>query len=72
MRYALVVVLLAACATQQPAARWYKNGATRDDFETDWGYCEAQAVGAPTRDANRIALVLVGCMNGRGWRLVDR
>lgn len=71
MRFAFVVVLLAACAAQ-PTHRWYKNGATSDDFETDWGYCEAQAMGAPTNDANRVALVLTGCMRGRGWRVVDR
>ena len=70
MRYLLIASLLAGCAAPQPPARWYKNGATRDDFETDWGYCEAQAVGAPTSDANRIAIVLVGCMNGKGWRLL--
>jgi hypothetical protein len=66
MRYALIALLLTACATQQ--SRWHKYGATQADFDADDGYCTAQAFQNPG-SAIQVAIVKNGCMRGRGWQI---
>lgn len=68
----VVVLVLAGCAGEpQQTYQWVRPNASFEDLEADRGYCEAQAVAA-TRDIERIALIIGGCMRGRGWTLVDR
>jgi hypothetical protein len=72
MRY-LIVLLLAGCATQ-PQYVWVKPGATEADFNTDVGYCRAQAFGVPGAMGNllQVAAVQSACMQGKGWNTEER
>lgn len=70
MRY-LVVLLLAACATQ-PEYVWERYGASDQDFSMDAGQCRAQAFGAPGMPAMQVALIYSSCMQGRGWSRVPK
>lgn len=69
----LFVLLLAGCATPTQTY-WEKPGASRADFNTDIGYCQAQAFGVPGAMNNllQVAAVQSSCMQGRGWYTVER
>jgi hypothetical protein len=72
MRALLLLLLLAGCAAEpEQSYQWIRPAATIEELEADRGYCEAQAVSA-TRDIERIAIIIGGCMRGRGWTLVER
>ena len=68
-----LLVLLAGCATQSDPV-WVKDGASRADFDSDLGYCRAQAFGVPGAMGNllQVAIVQRSCMEGRGWHLEQR
>jgi hypothetical protein len=70
MRYVLLSLLLAACATKQTF--WEKPGAGQAEFYQDQGQCHAQAFGVTGMNAMQIALVYNGCMRGKGWYQVER
>lgn len=73
MRFAWIV-MLAGCATQQAQYQWMHDaGAGRNEFERDYGYCEAQALAThPALPVERGVGVFAGCMRSKGWRLVER
>lgn len=62
-----IVVLFSACASE-PQPRWTKAGASRQDFEQDYGQCQAQAFSVTGAPLMQVAVVLNGCMRGRGWQ----
>lgn len=66
MRY-LVLILLAGCATD---GGWVKPGTTEQDFITDRGACVAQAYAVP--NPQQQAMILAGCLQGRGWRWQEK
>lgn len=68
MRYALLCLLLAACATPEPPERWRKAGSTQAEFDRDQGYCQAQSFQG-VGSVMQAAIVFNGCMRGRGWQL---
>lgn len=70
MRY-LFVLLLAACATE-PQYRWDRPGATREQLEMEAAQCESSAFAVPNSGEQRITIVYLTCMSGKGWKLVDR
>lgn len=70
MRYLLVLMLLAGCATTERV--WVKNGASEQDFYMDQGQCRAQAFGTPGMYTMQVALVYNSCMQGRGWYTEER
>lgn len=75
MRYTLIVLLLAGCqsAPQQPQYTWQKPGATEDEFNIDQGQCRAQGLGSPFGPMSyQAAAVFMSCMQGKGWRQVQR
>ncbi len=65
MRVALVLALLAGCAT--PDLRWYRDGSTQKEFNVDSGQCRAQAFSVPLGSALQQIIVFEGCMEGKGW-----
>lgn len=73
MRYLIVLLLLAGCATQQPRTVWQKSGSTYAEFQSDSGYCRAQAFGVPGAMGNllQVAIVQRSCMESKGWELVE-
>jgi hypothetical protein len=76
MRYLFVLLLITGCATQPaPQYRWvHDSGAgTQASLDRDFGQCEAQALGAhPLTPTDRGLQIFMGCMAGRGWRMVAR
>lgn len=71
MRY-LIVLMLAGCASQSAQYRWVKPGGTQQELEMASGECEAYTLSSPHRDAERGVAIMLGCMRGKGWRLVER
>jgi hypothetical protein len=63
------LVVLAGCATQ-PQWVWAKQGATEDDFHMDRGQCQAQAFAPGNVNLMQAALIMNGCLKGKGWRQV--
>lgn len=74
MRYALIVLLVAACRTvPEPRYLWTHDTGARDRvmLDRDFGYCEAQALANPFMTTERGMQIFMACMAGRGWRLVQ-
>jgi hypothetical protein len=61
----LITILLAGCATQQYV--WRKSGATQQDFYQDRGQCQAQAFQGGVGSLMQAAIIMNGCMQGKGW-----
>lgn len=72
MRYLLVLLIAAGCATKE--TYWEKPGASSAQFDADMGACRAQAFGVPGAMNNlmQVAIVQSTCMQGRGWQQVER
>lgn len=70
MRYLILLLLLAGCATTE--RQWFKAGATSDDFHAEAGQCRAQALSVTGMDMYQSALVYRSCMAGKGWRVVEK
>jgi hypothetical protein len=72
MRYLVVLMLIAGCATTQ--RYWEKPGASVQEFNADSGQCNAQAFGVPGAMYNQIQVAVVynQCMQGRGWYVVQK
>ena len=70
MKYALLALLLAGCATKQTF--WEKQGAGQNEFYEAQGQCQAQAFGVTGMNAMQVALVYNGCMRGKGWYQVEK
>lgn len=68
MRYLFVLLLMSGCATTEKG--WDKPGATQEEFVQDRGQCVAQAFAAITPFQQQ--MILVGCMQGKGWAWVER
>jgi hypothetical protein len=67
----VISAAIAGCASQpEQQWVWYKQGATQADFETDHGYCTAQAFGNGNVSVMQVAIVQNACLKGRGWRQV--
>jgi hypothetical protein len=66
-----MALVLCACANA-PQYKWQRAGATQDQLTREAGQCEAQAFGIASNDTNRVFVVYSSCMQGKGWRLVDR
>lgn len=70
----LITVAMAAavvgCAADNNAWAWGKPGATQQAFYEDHGQCRAQAFSVPGVTVLQAALVLDGCMQGKGWQRV--
>lgn len=67
MRYTLLLLALAGCATEIPND-WRREGSTPDDLYRDRGQCRAQAISAPyglNQDA--VTAIYRACMEGKGW-----
>lgn len=64
---ALGLLTLAGCATTQDEWHWAKAGGSQQAFAIDHGQCRAQAFGVPGVSLLQAALVLDGCMHGKGW-----
>lgn len=62
--------LLAGCATTETV--WVRNGATQQDFYMDRGQCQAQAFSPGNVSMMQAALVMNGCMQGKGWWQEER
>lgn len=67
----LSLFVLAGCAANQNWA-WDKPNSSEQEFYMDHGQCRAQAFGVPGVSLMQAALVLDGCMNGKGWRRVPK
>ena len=67
----LLALILAGCATQNQSA-WFRSGANQQDFETDKGYCNAQAFSLANGNIYQIAIIQNQCLQGKGWQLVDQ
>lgn len=68
MRVALLVLLLAGCASSKPPPTWYKAGASPADFKIDAGQCRAQAAGgSPNMVPLQMAMIYSACLEGKGW-----
>lgn len=67
----VLLLTLAACATQ-PGMKWTKPGSTGQMFSMDRGQCESHALSVTSASPERVALVFATCMEGKGWRLVER
>jgi hypothetical protein len=66
-----ICTAMAACASEpEQQWVWYKKGATQDDFDTDHGYCTAQAFGNGNVSVLQAAIVQNACLKGKGWRQV--
>lgn len=61
----LASVLLAGCATQQFV--WRKAGANSEDYYRDRGQCQAQAFQGGVGSLMQAAIIMNGCMQGKGW-----
>jgi hypothetical protein len=73
MRVAALVLVAALCGCASESDQqwvWYKKGATQDDFDTDHGYCTAQAFGNGNVSVLQAAIVQNACLKGKGWRQV--
>lgn len=70
MKYLLVLLLMAGCATKQ--SYWEKPGTSEQDFRADMGFCRAQAFGVASGNLMQVAIVQRSCMEGKGWELVER
>lgn len=67
MRYLFVLLALAGCMKE---GGWVKPGASDQDFYADRGGCVAQAYSAPVPQAR--AMILAGCMQGKGWHWEEK
>lgn len=65
MRYAVMLFLLAGCATTE--GRWNKPGATNEGFHMDRGFCVAQMSSVSFAPPVQQATIFAGCMQGKGW-----
>jgi uncharacterized protein YcfL len=68
----LLLFLLVGCATTETETVWVKPGATQQDFYTDKGQCDAQALSVPGMNLLQAAVVGNSCMRGKGWHLEER
>lgn len=66
----ICAAILAGCAAE-PQYQWVKNGGDPDSFETDLGYCRAQAFGTANVTLMQAAIVQTSCLRGKGWRQVQ-
>lgn len=73
MRYLVVLMLLAGCATRTESV-WVKPGADQAQFNADIGQCRAQAFSVPGAMNNlmQVAAVQSSCMQGKGWYVEER
>jgi hypothetical protein len=71
MRLALIAAALCAGCATTPALEsvWVKPGATQQEFYTDRGQCQAQAFGPGNVHLMQAAIIMSGCMQGKGWYL---
>jgi hypothetical protein len=67
----VLTALATGCATNGNWA-WDKSGSTQQSFSADHGQCRAQAFSVPGVTVLQAALVLDGCMHGKGWQKVSR
>lgn len=65
----VLTALATACATNDGWA-WDKPGSTQQSFGADHRQCRAQAFSVPGVTILQAALVLDGCMHGKGWQKV--
>lgn len=74
MRPAIVLVaVLAGCAPPKQYQWLSDSGASRAQFERDFGQCEAYAVAnSPSYATQRGVEIFGACMRGKGWSLVER
>ena len=76
MRYPLLAaVLLVGCAAQPgPSYVWRHDSGVSDkrQFDRDYGNCKAQALAHPYMSTERGLHLFVGCMEGKGWALMQR
>lgn len=72
----LVVLLLTGCATKPaPQYVWLHDSGVSNQaqHQRDFGQCEAQVLGShPLTSNERGMQMMLACMQGRGWRLVQR
>lgn len=68
MRYLVLGLLLAGCATQQTMI-WDKQGWNQREYAADEGQCKAQALSVPGAMTNaiQVAAVFSSCMQGKGY-----
>jgi uncharacterized lipoprotein YmbA len=71
VRYLIVLMLLAGCASEPKQTYWEKPGASAQDFNQDIGQCRAQAFGN-TMNLMQAAIIQSSCMAGKGWYTVER
>lgn len=69
MKRLLICLALAGCAAEQNF-RWNGNG-TQEDLSRDAGQCQSQAFGVPFATRERVTIVYLSCMQGKGWRLQE-
>ena len=69
---ALFLLLLLGCAHRysEEAADWV--GPRNGDFESDFSACRERMDAAPFRYGGDARLLLLDCMNDRGWHLKQR
>lgn len=67
----VLTILATGCATNNDWA-WDKPGSTQQSFGEDHGQCRAQAFSVPGVTVLQAALVLDGCMHGKGWQKASR
>lgn len=73
MRYLVVLLLLAGCATPpRQEYVWDKQGASTQEFNMESGQCRAQAFGAPGMPMMQVMMVYASCMQGKGWQSVPK
>lgn len=59
-------IVLAGCASMGPR-KWYRDGATEEDFNMDKGQCQAQGFSIGGGTMMQAAMVYNSCMRGKGW-----
>lgn len=65
MPLAIACAVLAGCATTETV--WVKPGASQQDFYMDRGQCQAQAFGPGNVNLMQAAIIMSGCLQGKGW-----
>jgi hypothetical protein len=69
---AVVLTTLATGCAKNDNWAWDKSGSTQQSFSADHGQCRAQAFSVPGATVLQAALVLDGCMHGKGWQKVPQ